>query len=294
MIQRFMAGDLIAINDNNKIKIFEKLRENQVIKTHWINKKYHGYHFGAKLVDSLLENKTFDFPKSLYLIIDILKITTKEDDIILDFFSGSSTTAHAVMQLNTEDKSNRKFIMVQLPETIDEGSEAYKAGYKLIPEIAKERIRRASKKIQEENKDKDLSNIDFGFKVFKLDSSNMEDIYYNPKAINQKTLTDLESNIKEDRTEEDLLYQILLDLAIPISAKVKEEQIKNKKVFKVNDNFLFACFENEVTLELVKELATESPFRLVFKDSSFKNDTEKINIEEYLKHQLPNTIVRVI
>ena len=212
----------------------------------------------------------------------------------MDFFAGSSTVAHAIMKLNADDNINRKFILVQLPEIIDKDSEAYKAGYKNITEIGKERIRRATKKIKEDNKGKDLSNVDFGFRVFKTDSSNMKDVYYNPKEIDQRTLANLKDNIKDDRTDKDLLYQILLELAIPISAKVKEEKLNNKTIYRVNDNFLIGCFDDNIDLETIKQIAELKPLRIVFKDSSFKDDSTKVNCDEYLKNKLPNTIVKVI
>ena len=164
----------------------------------------------------------------------------------------------------------------------------------LLTEIGKERIRRAAKKIKEDNKDKDLSKIDFGFRVFKLDSSNMKDVYYNPKEIDQRTLKNFKDNIKDDRTDKDLLYQVLLELAIPISAKVKEEKVNKKTIYRVNENFLIACFEENVDLETIKQIAELKPLRIVFKDSSFKDDATKVNCDEYLKNKLPNTSVKVI
>jgi len=238
--------------------------------------------------------------------MDFIEIVTTKSDIILDFFSGSATTAHAVMQLNAEDNGNRKFIMVQLPEKTDKDSEAYKAGYKNICEIGKERIRRAAKKIKDgytiekskqtklDGKTIDLNKLDFGFKVFKLDSSNMKNVYYNPNEIDQRTLINLKDNIKEDRTDKDLLYQVLLDLAIPISAKVQEKKINEKTIYIVNDDFLIACFEDEIDLETIKQIAELNPLRIVFKDSSFKDDATKVNCDEYLKNKLSNTIVKVI
>jgi len=192
-----------------------------------------------------------------------------------------------------------------LPEETDKESEAFKAGYKNICEIGKERIRRAAKKIKNDLKEKnkqqkldeeqiEVDSLDFGFKVFKLDESNMKDIYYHPSQVTQAKLDGLADNIKENRSPEDLLYQVLLDLAIPISAKVSEEKIDGKKVFKVENNFLIACFDSNITLDLIKKIAEEKPERLVFRDSSFKDDKEKVNCEEFLKHSLPNTIVKVI
>jgi len=256
--------------------------------------------------DLFEKKKYFDYPKPTVLIKQFLNIVTTKSDIILDFFSGSATTAHAVMQLNAEDNGNRKFIMVQLPEKTDKDSEAYKAGYKNICEIGKERIRRAAKKIKDgyaiekskqtklDGKTIDLNKLDFGFKVFKLDSSNMKNVYYNPNEIDQRTLINLKDNIKEDRTDKDLLYQVLLDLAIPISAKVQEKKINEKTIYIVNDDFLIACFEDEIDLETIKQIAELNPLRIVFKDSSFKDDATKVNCDEYLKNKLSNTIVKVI
>lgn len=238
---------------------------------------------------TLLMGNIFSYPKPVSMIKYLLKIGSDPDSLILDFFSGSATTAHAVMQLNAEDGGNRRYIMVQISEETDEKSEAYKAGYKNICEIGKERIRRAAKKIKEDNKDKDLSNVDFGFKVFRADSSNMKDVYYNPKAIDQRTLGNFKDNIKEDRTPEDLIYQVLLSMAIPLDLNVKTEKIGKNKVFVVKtdseDVWLSACFDENIDLELVKEMSKLNPQKMVFRDSSFKDDKDKVNCEEFLKHQ---------
>lgn len=243
-------------------------------------------------------------PKPVELIRDFIHIASKEEDIILDFFSGTSTTAQAVLEENLEFLTKRKFIMVQLPEETEKGSEPFKAGYKNIAEIGKERIRRVSKKIEkqlkETKKQQTLNNSeqnnswDIGFRVFKVDSTNMKNVYYNPTAVDQRTLGNFKSNIKDDRTDKDLLYQVLLELAIPISAKVTEEKINNKSVYKVNGNFMVACFDDKLDLETVKKLAEIEPLRIVFKDSSFKDDATKVNCDEYLKNKLPNTIIKVI
>ena len=249
--------------------------------------------------------KIFEFPKPVELIKKMIQLSPTKNDIVLDFFSGSGTTAHAVMQQNSEDGGNRKFIMIQLPEPIEEGSEAFKAGYKNISEIGKERIRRAAKIIKEESigkiKQKRLgeeniesSNFDFGFRVFKLDSSNMKDVYYNPSEIDQRTLINYKDNIKEDRSDKDLLFQVLLELAIPISAKINEENVNNKTIYRVNEDFLIACFDEDIDLKIIKKIAEYNPLRIVFKDSSFKDDATKVNCDEYLKNKLPNTIVKVI
>ncbi|ABR54065.1 Site-specific DNA-methyltransferase (adenine-specific) [Methanococcus vannielii SB] len=249
----------------------------------------------TKQMEKIFGKKMFDYSKPYDLIQFLGLLATDKDDTILDFFSGSATTAHAVMQLNAEDNGSRKFIMVQLPEEVEEGTEAFKAGYKNICEIGKERIRRAAKKIQEENSDKDLSNVDFGFRVFKLDESNMKDTYYSPEKITQTTLINFKDTIKEDRTEEDLIYQVLLNMGIPISAKIEINTIQNKKVFVINSGWLVGCFDQNIDLNLIRELAEiKSEIsglkpKFVFRESSFKNDSEMINTMEYLKTKLFKT-----
>jgi adenine-specific DNA-methyltransferase len=276
-------------------RYLNEVQQGRVPNTWWTFQEVGHNDAANKELKALFNTKApFDTPKPTSLIRQMLLVSANKKDIILDFFSGSATTAHAVMQLNAEDGGNRKFIMVQLPEPTAEDSEAFKAGYGNISEIGKERIRRAAKKIQEDNTDKDLSNIDFGFRVFKLDSSNMKDVYYNPNEIDQRTLTNLKDNIKEDRSDKDLLYQVLLEMAVPISANVNEETVGNKTIYRVNDNFLIACFDDEVDLETVTKIAEFNPLRIVFKDSSFKDDAAKVNCDEYLKNKSPNTIVKVI
>ena len=234
----------------------------------------------------------FDFSKPVELIEYILKISNiKSDDIILDFFSGSATTAHSCMKYNMMNGGNRRFIMVQLPELTDEKSEAYKAGYKNICEIGEERIRRAGKKIQEENPDKKL---DIGFRVFKVDDTNMKDVYYAPKEYSQTQLSMFESNIKDDRTDEDLLYGCLLDWGVELSLPHKVETIDGKRVHIVNEDDLIACFEENISETVVKEIAKRQPTRVVFRDSSFSSDDNRINVEEIFKLQSPNTRVKVI
>ena len=242
-----------------------------------------------------------------------LKLGTRKEDIILDFFSGSATTAHAVMRLNAEDGGNRQFIMVQLPELCDEKSEAYKAGYKNICEIGKERIRRAGKKILEQmtsnkgqvtNDNCQLSNVnyklDIGFRVLKLDSSCMKDIYYNPEDITQDLLTGLEDNIKEDRTPEDVLFQVMLDMGVLLSSKIEEKIINNKKVFIVgeydNDSQpnLICCFDNDLTDDVVTEIAKMQPLYAVFRDCSIATDSVSVNFEQIFETYSPTTKRRVI
>jgi len=296
LVSRFNSGDLIFTkNKDNKVELFEKLRESQVIKTHWIDKKYHGYHFGTKIIDSLLGDKTFDFPKSLFLMKDVLKMMVSDNDIVLDFFSGSSTTAHATIQLNVEDGWTRKFVMVQIQEETEKESEAYKAGYKNICEIGKERIRRAGKKIFDENKDKEwIEKLDIGFRVYRLDDSNMKDVYYHPTAVKQESLFDLASNIRDDRTPEDLLAQVMLDLGLTLDLPIETRAIRGSTVFFVSDNSLVACFDEKVDFALVDDIASVSPLRVVFRDASFQTDADRINFETRFKKLSPETDIRVI
>lgn len=291
--ERYKNGDIIAKKESNKIVIYEKLREDQVIKTHWIEKKYHGFHFGTKILDDLLGVKTFDFPKSLFLMRDIYKLFSSKDALILDFFSGSATSAHAIMKLNAEDGGHRTYIMVQIPATCDKTSEAYKAGYKTICDIGKERIRRAGKTILEENP-LTTQELDIGFRVLKLDSSNMKDVYYRSSDYNQDLLSSLESNIKEDRTPLDLLFQVMLELGKPLSAKIEENEIANKKVFVVDDNDLIACFDENITEDVVKAIAQKKPLYAVFRDNSFSSDTVAANFEQIFATYSPNTTRKVL
>ena len=235
----------------------------------------------------------FDTPKPVRLICRILSITTNPNDIILDFFSGSATTAHAVMQLNAEDGGHRKFIMVQLPEKTDESSEAYKAGYLNICEIGKERIRRAGRKIKEEA-GLTAHDLDIGFRVLRLDSSNMRDVYYNPAAVTQDLLSTMTDNIKPDRTPEDLLFQVMLDLGVELSSTIKETIIDGKKVFDVADGFLLACFDQGVTTETVTAIARRKPYYAVFRDSSMADDSTATNFDQIFETYSPNTVRKVL
>ena len=237
----------------------------------------------------------FDNPKPVYVAKKLISTLCKnENDIILDFFSGSATTAHAVMQLNAEDGGRRKFIMVQLPEPCDEKSEAYKAGYKNICEIGKERIRRAGEKILKEqlaNNNSTLnspnSKLDIGFRVLKLDSTNMKDVYYAPDDYDQGMLAGLKSNIKDDRTDLDLLFGCLIDWGLPLSLPYKSEQIDGCTVHTYNDGDLIACFDANVPESVVKEIAQRKPLRAVFRDSGFASSPEKINMFEIFKLYMP-------
>lgn len=241
---------------------------------------------GRQELKKVFDNKGyFDGPKPLRLMKRILQIANLEkDSIILDFFSGSATTAHAVIQLNAEDGGNRKFIMVQLPEETDEKSEAYKAGYKNICEIGKERIRRAGKKIKEEHPD--AKNLDTGFRVFRVDESNFEDVERTPKEYNQDQLELFLNNVKSDRDDLDLLFGCMLDWGVKLSLPMSSEDVDGKMIYTVNDGDLVACFADKVTDSVVKAMADKQPLRVIFRDSCFEQDADKINIYETFKQLL--------
>lgn len=248
----------------------------------------------SKELESLLGRKIFNFPKPKELVMRIASLIVngnkRENGIILDFFSGSGTTAHAVMQLNAEDSGHRKYILMQLPEETGETSEAYKLGYKTICDIGEERIRRAGKKIKEETG----ADIDYGFRCFKADSSNMKDVYYKPSDVTQGELDLFTDNIKEDRTPEDLLIQVMLDLGVLLSSKVEEEEIAGKKVFSVADGYLIACFDRDVTDDVVTAIARKHPFYAVFRDSSFSSDSVTANFEQIFDTYSPQTVRKVL
>ena len=250
---------------------------------------------GVKDLEGIELSKIFDFPKPTSLVKEFILGTTilskNSNDIILDFFSGSATTAHAVMKLNAEDGGNRKFIMVQLPEKTDEKSEAYKAGYKNICEIGKERIRRAGKKVKEEA-GLQGQNLDTGFRVLKLDSSNMEDVYYTPQEFSMGSL--FNENVKADRSNEDLLFQVMLDLGIELSAKIETKQIAGKQVHIVDEGYLVACFDREVNESTIIEIAKQQPVYFVMRDASAANDNVIDNFEQIFKHYSPDTSCRII
>lgn len=246
---------------------------------------------GTKEITTLLGAKVFNYPKPSTLIKFLASVSTSDSDIILDFFSGSGSSAQAVMQLNTEDGGNRKYIMVQLAEETEEKSEANKAGYNNICEIGKERIRRAAKKIAEENPE---AKFDGGFRVLKCDSSNMKDVYYNPSEFELSLLNKMEDNIKDDRTPEDLLFQVMLDLGVLLSSKIEETTIAGKKVFNVADNFLIACFDKDVNDEVIKEIAQKKPYYFIMRDSSMANDSVATNFEQIFATFSPDTVRKVL
>ena len=247
---------------------------------------------GAQEVSKLLDGGFFSGPKPQRLIQRLLTLANlKEDSIVLDFFSGSASTAQAVMNKNAEDDGHRKFIMVQLPESCDEKSEAYRAGYKNICEIGKERIRRAAKKIAEEHPD---AKFDGGFRVLKLDDTNMKDVYYAPGDYQQNFLDQLESNIKEDRTDLDLLFGCLLEWGLPLSLPYQSEKIDGCTVHNYNDGDLIACFDENIPDSVIKEIAKRQPLRAVFRDSSFAGSPAKINVTQIFKELAPDTSVKVL
>lgn len=246
----------------------------------------------TRQLQMLLGKNYFNYSKPLSLLLTLIdQGAPGSNDIILDFFSGSATTAHAVMQLNAEDGGHRKFIMVQLPEACGEKTEAYKAGYKNICEIGKERIRRAGDKIKAEHPDADL---DIGFRVFRVDESNMKDVYYHPEAVRQQDLFEQVSNIKEDRTDMDLLYACLLDWGVEIHLPHTQEIVEGCMVHDVDGGALMACFDEQVPVAVVEYMAKKQPLRVVFRDSAFASDAEKINVSEIFKNLSPDTKVKVL
>ncbi len=237
---------------------------------------------GTREITNLFDGKIFSFPKPSTLISFFCKICNDKEALILDFFSGSATTAHAVMKLNSEDRGKRKFILVQLPEVTDEKSEARKAGFENICEIGKERIRRAGIKIREEA-GQAADGLDTGFRVLKLDSSNMEDVFYTPDKFEPSLLDSLVDNIKADRSGEDLLFQVMLDLGIELSAKIERKEIAGKEVFSVDDDYLLACFDKDVNETTIEEMAKLLPTHLVIRDASAANDNVLDNFDQIIE-----------
>ena len=306
--EKINTGEIVFRNDGNSIirKIYLSDQDGRTPENIWNGEEFGTTRHANAEIKDLFENVVFDTPKPTQLIKKMMSLFYNQNNFcVLDFFSGSSTTAHAVMQLNAEDGGNRKFIMVQLPEKTDEKSEAYKAGYKNICEIGKERIRRAGKKIEDElqakSKDgglfaeqEEIKKVDTGFRVLKLDDTNMKDVYYSAGDYSQQMLLDLESNIKEDRTDLDLLFGVMLDWGVPLSLPHITETIGGKKAHFVNDTDLVACFEENITETVVREIAKRKPLRVVFRDSSFGSSPEKINVSEIFKTLSGDTTIKVI
>ena len=292
-----VMNEMIADNriwfgeDGNNVpaikRFLTEVKQGVACQTIWNYKEVGHSQDGKRELKSLFPDAIpFDTPKPTGLIARMLKIASESDFICLDFFSGSATTAHAVMQLNAEDGGHRKFIMVQLPEPCDEASEAYKAGYKNICEIGKERIRRAGDKIKSESP-MTTQDLDIGFRVLKLDDTNMKDVYYAPDDYDQGMLAGLESNIKDDRTDLDLLFGCLIDWGLPLSLPYNSEQIDGCTVHIYNDGDLIACFDTNIPESVVKEIAKRKPLRAVFRDSGFASSPEKINVFEIFKLYMP-------
>ena len=306
-------GEYILIPKPNGMNVVGKLRNIKEDSSKFYSILKHLSANGIKDLKSLDLDKFFSYPKPVSLVQELVAgmtiFSSKENDIILDFFSGSATTAHAVMQLNAEDGGNRKFIMVQLPEETDKKSEAYKAGYKNICEIGKERIRRAGQKIRNEqlgiknegdnsSLQTPNSSLDTGFRVLKCDTSNMKDVYYNPAEYEPSLFTSLEDNIKEDRTSEDLLFQVMLDLGILLSSKiqVRSEKVgmRNYSYFDVEDGYLIACFDKNIDEEVITAIAKQKPYYFVMRDSSMANDSVATNFEQIFASYSPDTVRKVL
>lgn len=289
--------DVIVVRNDNGVALYKKQRPSlgdlpsKKPKTIFYKPEYSSGN-GTSQIKEIFKNKLFQNPKPIELIMDFLRIGTNVNSYILDFFAGSATTAHAVMQLNAEDGGNRKFIMVQIPEQTDEKSEAHKAGYHTIAEISKERIRRAGQKIKQEKPD--AADLDIGFRVLKIDSSNMADIYYNPQQIGQGDLFSQVEHIKADRTEEDLLFQVLLDWGVDLTLPIEKRVLNGKNVYFVDGNALVACFNKAIDEGIIQEIAKHQPLRAVFRDDGFVSDTAKINADQLFKQLAPHSELRVI
>lgn len=278
-----------------KKRFLSDVQDGRTPNTLWLAEEVGHNQTATREVKAIFDdNKFFDFPKPIAYIQQFVCIASNQNSIILDFFSGSATTAHAVMKLNAEDGGHRKFIMVQLPEKTDEKSEAYKAGYKNICEIGKERIRRAGRKIKEDAGLTAPADLDIGFRCLRLDESNMKPVYYTPEEISQQDMFSLVDNVKSDRTPEDLLFQVMLDLGVLLSSPIEVKEIAGKKVFNVADGFLLACFDHDVTGETVKAIAQMKPYYAVFRDSSMANDSVATNFDQIFETYSPETVRKVL
>lgn len=294
LLNEISKGTRIYIKTSSLSPSYEKSEYDPEVPPNFIDKSVFvdTTEQAGKVLSLLFDGtKVFDYPKPIALIKYLCNFICNPTDIILDFFSGSATTAHAVMQLNAEDGGHRKFIMVQLPEPCDEKSEAYKAGYKNICEIGKERIRRAGNKIKAEHPDADL---DIGFRVFRVDSSNMRDVYYKPEEFTQTMLGEAVSNIKPDRTDLDLLYACLLDCGVPIHLPHTTTTVDGCTIHNVDNGALMACFDEHIPHSVIRAMAAEAPLQVIFRDSAFAADADKINVTEIFKNLSPDTKVRVI
>ena len=278
-----------------KKRFLSDVQDGRTPNTLWLAEEVGHNQTATREVKTIFDDKKFfDFPKPVAYIQQFVQVSSNKDSVVLDFFSGSATTAHAVMQLNAEDGGHRKFIMVQLPEKTDEKSEAYKACYKNICEIGKERIRRAGRKIKEDAGLTAPADLDIGFRCLRLDESNMKPVYYTPDEVGQQDLFSLVDNVKPDRTPEDLLFQVMLDLGVLLSSPIEVKEIAGKKVFNVADGFLLACFDHDVTEETVKAIAQMKPYYAVFRDSSMANDSVATNFDQIFETYSPDTVRKVL
>lgn len=278
------------IYDGGQIKV--PAEEDRTPISLWSEEKYSNVAYGANRLKEMFgtSKAPFDFSKSIYTVKDLISLNTKDDDIILDFYPGSGTTAEAVMQLNAEDKGNRKFILVQLPEECSPESDGYQLGYKIIPDVAEKRIQLAGELIK-----KSVNwNIDVGFRVLKLDTSCMKEVYYSPNEITQNLLDRLEDNIKEDRTSEDLLFQVMIDMGVMLSSKIDIINIQGKKIFNVNNGNLVCCFDKNLTDDVVTEIAKMQPLYAVFRDSSMSSDSVAVNFDQIFETYSPTTTRKII
>ncbi len=286
--------EIIGYKTGDEFRIVQKMRHtSKLIRSLLIDKKYSSRR-GTAEVEELFGAKIFTFPKPLSLIQDFVNAGSNDEDIILDFFAGSGTTAHAVQDINSSQQTNRKYILVQLPEELSETEAAQTdsdgKSYKNLSEFALARIKKASKKIKEETG----TEIDYGFRVYRLDESNMQDVYYRPQEYKQEAMDLFADNVKPDRTADDLLAQVMLDWGLPLSLKIEQIKIAGKQVFKVAENSLFACFDKGIDEAFAKAIAKEAPLRIVFRDNGFTNDTAKTNVKQLLKQLSPETEMKVI
>ncbi len=293
----FKNGDLFCSCIKGEYQLHFKFRgglDGEMPKSIWIDSKFSASEYGTSVLNEILGREVFSYPKALPAVMHTIKCcSNSKDATILDFFSGSATTAHAVMQLNAEDGGKRKFIMVQIPAKVDENTGNVQHKFATICEIGKERIRRAGAKIKEDNPTT-TQDLDIGFRNLKLDSTNMKDVYYNPADYTATIFDKLADNIKEDRTPEDLLFQVMLDLGVLLSSKIEESIIGGKKVFNVADGFLYACFDTDVSEAVITEIAKKAPYYFVMRDSSMANDSVATNFEQIFATYSPDTVRKVL
>lgn len=294
-------GEYILVPKPNGMNIVGKLRNIKADSSKFYSILKHLSANGIKDLQALDLDKYFSYPKPVSLVQELVAgmtiFSSEDEDIVLDFFSGSATTAQAVMQQNYEDGGNRRFIMVQLPESLADNKDAIRAGFETICDVGEERIRRAGRKIREEaqtqiGEEKPLPDI--GFRVLKCDTSNMKTVFYRPDEVEQTLFNNYADNIKEDRTPEDLLFQVMLDLGVLLSSKIEEITIAGRKVFNVADGFLYACFDNNISDEVVTAIAKEQPYYAVFRDSGMASDSVLTNFDQIFASISPSTVRKVL